>query len=417
MRKKNITFLLVFFCNFYMVCQNNDIVTAINKNAFKINDTNPNIDIEKNNKLDSVFKNVQIFGFGEATHGTKEFFDLKFKFFKYLVKNQGVQNFAIEASYGNCIAINNYIKGRESDPKELLKNIGFWTWNTEEVLALIEWMKKYNVDKIQSNQINFYGIDIMDCSNSAKIMTEHLKNNTYKNKSQYLDILSYYTLTNNSKHLNKNTLTRHLIMMAEFKEIIKSSEVENKELYISLQNSIIQYINFLIDYRQETRDREMSENINQILVSYGNESKIFIWAHNFHIKKNKITYTNDFAMGHFLKEKYGNKYYSLGFDFATGAFNGYNIEDKKIQIFSINEPMSKTSSKLFSQSSLNCFFLDFNSINKIDTLDKYINSKVNYRGIGSTYNPKMIENEKLKDAYDGIIFIKETKASTLLLDN
>ncbi|MBC5839623.1 erythromycin esterase family protein [Flavobacterium muglaense] len=414
MKKNIVAFLLIIFSNLYVFGQNNDIVIAINKNAFKLNDSNPNIDIDKDARLDSIFEKVRIFGFGEATHGTKEFFNLKFKFFKYLVINQGVRNFAIEASYANCIAINNYIKGQESDPKELLKNIGLWTWNTQEVLELIEWMKKYNIDKIQSKQINFYGIDIMDCSNSARIITEHLTENSYKNKIKYLDILSHYTSTNSTKHLNKNLLNSHLIVMAELKEILKSSAVENKELYISLQNSIIQYINLCIDYRQEIRDKEMSENINQILDNDGNESKIFIWAHNFHIKKNKITYTNEFSMGHFLKEKYGNEYYSLGFDFATGEFNAYSIKNKKIEIFSITEPMSNTSSELFNKSSFDYFFLDFNSISKINTLEKYINSKVKYRGIGSTYNPKMIENEKLTEAYDGMIFIKDTKASTLL---
>lgn len=415
MKKNIVTLILIIFYNSCLFSQNNAIVKEINENAFQLNDSDPNIDIDKDAKLDSIFNKVRIFGFGEATHATKEFFNLKFKFFKYLVKNQGVRNFAIEASYANCIAINNYIKGQKNDPKELLKNIGFWIWNTQEVLELIEWMKKYNVDKIQSNQINFYGIDIMDCSNSAKIITEHLTENLYENKTQYLDILSFYTIKNNTKYLNNNILKNHLIVMNELKEILKSSEVKNKELYISLQNSIIQYINFRIDYRQEIRDKEMSENINQILHFNGNESKIFIWAHNFHIKKNNITYTNDFAMGHFLKEKYGNEYYSLGFDFATGAFNAYSIKNKKIEIFSITEPMTKTSSKLFNESSFDSFFLDFNSISKIDILNNYITSKVNYRGIGSTYNPKMVENEKLKDAYDGIIFVKQTQASTLLL--
>ncbi|MBP4140577.1 erythromycin esterase family protein [Flavobacterium sp. P4023] len=415
MKKNIVTLILIIFCNSCLFSQNNAIVKAINENAFQLNNSDPNIDIDKDAKLDSIFNKVRIFGFGEATHGTKEFFNLKFKFFKYLVKNQGVRNFAIEASYANCIAINNYIKGQKNDPKELLKNIGFWIWNTQEVLELIEWMKKFNVDKIQSNQINFYGIDIMDCSNSAKIISEHLTENLYENKTQYLDILSFYTIKNNTKYLNKNILKNHLIVMNELKEILKSSEVKNKELYISLQNSIIQYINFRIDYRQEIRDKEMSENINQILHFNGNESKIFIWAHNFHIKKNNITYTNDFAMGHFLKEKYGNEYYSLGFDFATGAFNAYSIKNKKIEIFSITEPMTKTSSKLFNESSFDSFFLDFNSISKIDILNNYITSKVNYRGIGSTFNPKMVENEKLKDAYDGIIFVKQTQASTLLL--
>lgn len=415
MKKNIVTLILIIFCNSCLFSQNNAIVKAINENAFQLNNSDPNIDIDKDAKLDSIFNKVRIFGFGEATHGTKEFFNLKFKFFKYLVKYQGVRNFAIEASYANCIAINNYIKGQKNDPKELLKNIGFWIWNTQEVLELIEWMKKFNVDKIQSNQINFYGIDIMDCSNSAKIISEHLTENLYENKTQYLDILSFYTIKNNTKYLNKNILKNHLIVMNELKEILKSSEVKNKELYISLQNSIIQFINLCIDYRQEIRDKEMSENINQILHFNGNESKIFIWAHNFHIKKNNITYTNDFAMGHFLKEKYGNEYYSLGFDFATGAFNAYSIKNKKIEIFSITEPMTKTSSKLFNESSFDSFFLDFNSISKIDILNNYITSKINYRGIGSTFNPKMVENEKLKDAYDGIIFVKQTQASTLLL--
>ncbi|MCK8141984.1 erythromycin esterase family protein [Flavobacterium sp. I-SCBP12n] len=359
MKKNIVTLILIIFCNSCLFSQNNAIVKAINENAFQLNNSDPNIDIDKDAKLDSIFNKVRIFGFGEATHGTKEFFNLKFKFFKYLVKNQGVRNFAIEASYANCIAINNYIKGQKNDPKELLKNIGFWIWNTQEVLELIEWMKKFNVDKIQSNQINFYGIDIMDCSNSAKIISEHLTENLYKNKTQYLDILSFYTIKNNTKYLNKNILKNHLIVMNELKEILKSSEVKNKELYISLQNSIIQYINLCIDYRQEIRDKEMSENINQILHFNGNESKIFIWAHNFHIKKNNITYTNDYAMGHFLKEKYGNEYYSLGFDFATGAFNAYSIKNKKIEIFSITEPMTKTSSKLFNESSFDSFFFRF----------------------------------------------------------
>jgi erythromycin esterase len=397
-----------------MVCQKNDIVEAVNENAFKINDTNPNIDIERNYRLDKIFQNILIFGFGEATHGTKDFFDLKFKFFKYLVQNHGVRNFAIEASYGNCIAIDNYIKGEENDPKKLLKDIGFWIWNTNEVLELIEWTKTYNIDKIKSEQINFYGIDITDCSNSAKVITEYIKNNSVKNKMLDLDILSFYTSKNSSEDLNKKTLKEHLIVMTELKETLKNSHLEKKELLVSLQNSIIQYINFRIDYTQETRDREMSENINQILVSNGHECKIFVWSHNFHIKKNSITYTNDISMGHFLKEKYGNKYYSLGFDFASGEFNAYSIKNKKIEIFSINEPMSNTSSELFNKSSLDYFFLDFNSISEIEVLRRYVNIKVKYRGIGSTYNPKMIEYEKLTDAYDGIIFVKKTKASTLL---
>ena len=157
----------------------------------------------------------------------------------------------------------------------------------------------------------------------------------------------------------------------------------------------------------------MSENINRIL-NKDISSKVFIWAHNFHIKKNKITYTNDYSMGHFLKEEYGEKYYSIGFDFAFGNFYAFNIKENRIEKYSISKPMKNTSSELFNKSNLNTFFLDFNSISNNKIMSDFLNTKIKYRGIGSTYSPKMIEKEKLLDAYDGIIFVKKTNESTYL---
>ena len=125
---KNIILTIIFitFSNSTIFGQENSIVKIIDENAFEIQETNPEIEFNKSDKLDSIFENVRIFGFGEATHGTKEFFDLKIKFFKYLVKNQGVKNFAIEASFGNCIEIDNFIKGKDADPRKLIRKMGYW---------------------------------------------------------------------------------------------------------------------------------------------------------------------------------------------------------------------------------------------------------------------------------------------------
>jgi hypothetical protein len=51
MKKNIVAFLLIIFSNLYVFGQNNDIVKAINKNAFKLNDSNPNIDINKDARL------------------------------------------------------------------------------------------------------------------------------------------------------------------------------------------------------------------------------------------------------------------------------------------------------------------------------------------------------------------------------
>ena len=53
--------------------------------------------------------------------------------------------------------------------------------------------------------------------------------------------------------------------MVELKQNILKTEVQNKKLNLSIQNSIIQYIKFRLDFNQENRDKAMSENISQTL--------------------------------------------------------------------------------------------------------------------------------------------------------
>ncbi|MCA9622514.1 MAG: erythromycin esterase family protein, partial [Myxococcales bacterium] len=35
------------------------------------------------------------------------------------------------------------LKG-EGDPVDLIRGMYFWTWRTEEVLAMVEWMRAHN---------------------------------------------------------------------------------------------------------------------------------------------------------------------------------------------------------------------------------------------------------------------------------
>jgi erythromycin esterase len=414
MKKNILSFVLILLCNSMVVSQNTEIVKAIDENAFEIKDVDPNLELEKSATLDTIFKNVRIFGFGEATHGTKEFFDLKAKFFKYLVKNQGVKNFAIEASYGNCVAINNYIHGENGDSRALLSHIGFWTWDCKEVLDLIEWMKAYNIGKNANDQLSFNGVDSMDCTIAAKIMYDYINDSNIQNKEEYLKIIGVYIKAQNIKSANKKGLKSHLAAMTDLRTILNNNATDSRDFYVRTQEAIIQYIEFSLNHNQTTRDTQIAENVIKILTSSGAESKVFLWAHNFHIKKNKIIYTNDLAMGHHLKQKFGDKYYSVGFDFGTGKFNVFDVTENRLTTISIDRVIKNTSSEMFDKSTLNTYLLDFKTARKISVMNDYLNSKVRYRGIGSTYSPKMITEDRLIDTFDALIFVKNTTESTLL---
>lgn len=73
----------------------------------------------------SVPQEYNIIALGEATHGNKEFQQLKLEVFKKLVEEHRVHSFALEGDFGGCEEVNQYIHGGEGTLKEIVQKIGF----------------------------------------------------------------------------------------------------------------------------------------------------------------------------------------------------------------------------------------------------------------------------------------------------
>ncbi len=84
-----------------------------------------------------------IVALGEATSGTREFFQIKLRLLEYLVKEKGFTIFAINANWPEAVKLDLYVKAGEGDPKALLRDM-LWPWNTEEMLDVVEWMREFN---------------------------------------------------------------------------------------------------------------------------------------------------------------------------------------------------------------------------------------------------------------------------------
>ncbi len=102
-----------------------------------------------------------VIGLGEATHGTAEFFDAKHRIFKYMVENHGYKIFAIEADFGESLFIDEAVQQGNTAGIEALMNskMHFWTWKTEEVKDMLEWMCTYNQGKAEEDKVHYMGVD------------------------------------------------------------------------------------------------------------------------------------------------------------------------------------------------------------------------------------------------------------------
>jgi erythromycin esterase len=123
-------------------------------------------------RLGALIGNARIVSLGEATHGTREFFQLKHRLLEYLVAELEFTMFGIEANYPECLRVNDYVLNGTGDPAAALAGTHFWTWDTEEVLALIEWIRSWN--RSHARNIKFYGFDMQFPAEAALGVLDYL---------------------------------------------------------------------------------------------------------------------------------------------------------------------------------------------------------------------------------------------------
>jgi erythromycin esterase len=98
---------------------------------------------------------------------------LKHRLLEYCVSELGFTIFGIEASYPECLRINDYVLHGTGNPLDALASQRFWTWDTEEVLALIEWMRVWN--SAHARKVKFYGFDMQFPTEAALRLLDYLK--------------------------------------------------------------------------------------------------------------------------------------------------------------------------------------------------------------------------------------------------
>jgi len=388
-------------------------------------------------RLKKILKGVRVVGLGEATHGTREFFQFKHRMLEFLVQEMGFRTFAIEASFVGCNNINDYVMYGKGDPAEALASQKFWTWDTHEVRDMIVWMRKYNEKKPDNKKVRFLGYDLqhleggMDLVEAyvGKHLPSYLDTVRMAMKPIRIDPFKIVELPNASAEEKANILgnmyqMQGLLVFHATPLVRKSSEAEYRHV---LHNARIitqfyyAYSKPMMTQEDEEsgaglRDLFMAENIEYLLRTGNIDTKIAVWAHNGHISN--ASWGPGFkAMGAHLKDLLGDEYYSLGFAFNQGGFqsrlldteseqNGALIEHK------VGEAPEGSVGWYLAQPEIEKYVLDFRSAPETPAVRQWLSSAHPMRFIGSGYSEKYGDNALaptiLKDHFDGIVFVDNT---------
>ena len=123
--------------------------------------------------LRRIIGDARIVSLGEATHGTREFFQLKHRMLEFLATQMGFTIFSIEANMPEAYRLNDYVLNGTGDPAALLRGMYFWTWNTEEVLDMVRWMREFNASG--KGRVQFTGFDMQTTTVAAEIVRAYVQ--------------------------------------------------------------------------------------------------------------------------------------------------------------------------------------------------------------------------------------------------
>lgn len=134
--------------------------------------------------LKKIVGDARIVALGEATHGTREFFQLKHRMLEFLVTQMGFSIFAIEANMPEAYRLNDFVLKGEGDPAKLIKGMYVWLWDTQEVLAMVLWMREYN--RSGNGHVEFTGFDMQ----TPTVANENVRDFVAKTDAEYVPALA-----------------------------------------------------------------------------------------------------------------------------------------------------------------------------------------------------------------------------------
>lgn len=397
-----------------------EVLNAINNQALEIPSYNDD-DSSELPTLGDIFEDKKIIGLGEATHGTREFYVYKAKIIRYLIKNQNLKLVLFESNMSGLQSINNYIQNKTStDLKTAIKKSSLFSiYQTQEVADLIEWIKTFNQNKVEGEQVRFGGIDMhytYDIVNCIFRKPGLLNLFTQQQKDELINLNKLWD--KGEPKLDSKQKNNYLAIARELYKLVKKANTgDSTTIYTQdirlLEQSIL--FNNLPDIpANKIRDKFMAENIIWATAQTASNEKVVVWAHNGHISHH--LYRDYQAMGVHLKKAYNTKYYALCLAVGDGyarlwsprsATKEYRFQKSPLPPIENSDAIEYT----FKQIKYPNFFLDLSSATSEEPIKTFMNSPHLFRTIGAQAMASE-ENVNLKinilKSFDGILFFRNT---------
>ena len=406
------------------------VVNDLNQIAHSFDGDDPKLDDTGLDALIEYLGDTKLVGLGEATHGTKEFFNMKHKIFRQLVLQKDFKAFIFELPWGNAWKVNEFVTQGIGTADEVVNQTFYWVYDTEEVRELVQWMHDYNLDKADADKIHFIGNDPQgpDFSIERAIVAQYLGN--YQADSLPNLISNYANLPasttnyyNASFEIHQTNSEGALTVVQYFtkhkEELIALSSAFEFELAAMAADVILSRESL---YRFQNsgvfRDQMMARYSSWWQRILADNAKVAIWAHNYHVMDGDPI--NADWMGSFLRDEFNEDYKNVAFSFSEGSFNAFLADENAsfaspVQVQRYDNSRCDVINYLLSEVEGNQFYVIFEELS--GNTDSYFRNSQEFIQLGAGFNANYLNNYDnplpLNRLFDVLIHFNKTTASVL----
>ena len=394
-------------------------VSWIQAHAVPLSTADPSVAEPNFAALADAIGDARLVGLGEATHGTRDFWQMRQKISKYLVEEMGFTAILHEAGFPNSLPLHDYVTTGSGDVDDAHQRLGSWRYL--EMRELIHWMRDYNEQAAgQRPLLHYYGYDcaFADWTEASRVITDYLALVDAAVVAEATERLDRYTTDDAEWVVDLLASNRGDYVALEGEEaydlVLRIAEnlVPNWTLWYNLRNGIPE-----MDVREETN----LTNVNWIVEHLLDGGKAVIWAHNFHVGN---TYLEDSGteaqmVGSRLRAQHGDDYYVIATEFYGGSFQAWDACPGHEFTFTVHQaaaPSSDTYAAHFHQEALPLFYLDLRGADYALPGAGRIMGPWDLRYIGASYcaqyDTEFTRPASLPEEFDGIVYFETTTPTT-----
>ncbi len=376
---------------------------------------------------------------GEASHGTHEYYTWRAHISKKLIEEKGFNFIAVEGDWPDCYSLNRFIKGYDTDNKSAFKVLHAfnrwptWMWANWEIVALADWLRKYNTGLPADKKAGFYGLDVYSLYESMQSIMQYL-GRTDKAALKVAEAAfrcfepfrgdegrSYAGTSRFVPELCENEVVH---LLKEIQQKLPTYNTDHENVFSAEQNALVavnaeKYYRAIIKggpHSWNVRDRHMTDTLDRLLKFHGEKSKVIVWAHNTHVGDARATVMADegmFNIGELARLHHHDKGVVLvGFGTYTGTVTAGRNWGAPMQTMQVPEAI---------KGSWEYLLLKAGKGNKLLLMDDFagndamMENHIGHRAIGVVYNSQYEQYGNyvpsiLPLRYDAFIYLNETMA-------